>query len=183
MKKEKQILLTSTLTFALLLGSVPINRSEAASVPKLKDKKIIVVKGKTKTIKVKGKRIQKKKFKSSKKSIATVTKKGKVTGKKAGSCKIKITVKYRKSKRYYKKIYKTFGVDDSKIPDKYDMKVSKLIPCRWHKKKRINKKMLKKHGHPNYIKRWETIKGWKLNSYTNGEFEFVKDGDEWWKML
>lgn len=78
----------------------------------------------------------------------------------------------------YKKIYRTFGVDESKIPDKYDMKVSKLIPCRWHKKKRINKKMLKKHGHPNYIKRWETIKGWKLNSYTNGEFEFVKDGDE-----
>lgn len=79
----------------------------------------------------------------------------------------------------YKKIYRTFGVDESKIPDKYDMKVLKLIPCRWHKKKRINKKMLKKHGHPNYIKRWETIKGWKLNSYTNGEFEFVKDGDEW----
>ena len=82
-----------------------------------------------------------------------------------------------------KKIYRTFGVDESKIPDKYDMKVSKLISCRWHKKKRINKKMLKKHGHPNYIKRWETIKGWKLNSYTNGEFEFVNDGDEWWKML
>ena len=76
------------------------------------------------------------------------------------------------------KIYKAFSVDESKIPDKYDMKVSKLIPCRWHKKKRINKKMLKKHGHPNYIKRWETAKGWKLNSYTNGEFEFVKDGDE-----
>lgn len=78
----------------------------------------------------------------------------------------------------YQKIYKVFGVDESKIPDKYDMKVSKLIPCRWHKKKRINKKMLKKHGHPNYIKRWETVKGWKLNSYTNGEFEFIKDGDE-----
>lgn len=40
----------------------------------------------------------------------------------------------------YKKIYRTFGVDESKIPDKYDMKVSKLIPCRWHKKKRINKR-------------------------------------------
>ena len=77
------------------------------------------------------------------------------------------------------KIYKVFGVDESKIPDKYDMKVLKLIPCRWHKKKRINKKMLKKHGHPNYIRRWETVKGWKLNSCTNGEFEFVKDGDEW----
>ena len=67
----------------------------------------------------------------------------------------------------YQKILKVFGVDESKIPDKYDMEVSKLIPCRWHKKKRINKKMLKKHGHPNYIKRWETVKGWKLNSYTN----------------
>lgn len=78
----------------------------------------------------------------------------------------------------YKKILKVFGVDESKIPDKYDMEVSKLIPCRWHKKKRINKKMLKKHGHPNYIKRWETVKGWKLNSYTNGEFEFIKDGDK-----
>lgn len=78
----------------------------------------------------------------------------------------------------YKKIYKTFGIDESKIPEKYDIKVLKPIPCRWHKKKRINKKMLKKHGHPNYIKRWETVKGWKLNSYTNGEFEFIKDGDE-----
>lgn len=46
------------------------------------------------------------------------------------------------------------------------------------KKKRINKKMLKKHGHPNYVHRFETVKGWKLRSYTNGEFEFVKDGDK-----
>ena len=74
----------------------------------------------------------------------------------------------------YQKIYKAFGIDDSKIPNKYDIQVLKLIPCRWHKKKRINKKMLKKHGHPNYIKRFETVKGWKLNLYTNGEFEVVK---------
>lgn len=77
----------------------------------------------------------------------------------------------------HKKIDKVFGIDESKIPDKYDIKVSKLIPCKWHKKKRINKKMLKKHGHPNYVHRFETVKGWKLNTYTNGEFEFVKDGD------
>ena len=77
----------------------------------------------------------------------------------------------------YQKIHKALGIDESKIPDKYDMKILKRIPCRWHKKKRINKKMLKKHGYPNYIKRWETVKGWKLNSYTNGEFKFVKDGD------
>ena len=75
----------------------------------------------------------------------------------------------------YQKIYKVFGIDESKIPDKYDIKVLKLIPCKWHKKKRINKKMLKKYGHPNYVHRFETVKGLKLNSYTNGEFEFVKE--------
>ena len=64
------------------------------------------------------------------------------------------------------------------IPDEYDIKVSKLIPCKWHKKKRINKKMLKKHGHPNYVHKFETVKGWRLHSYTNGEIEFVKDGDK-----
>ena len=78
----------------------------------------------------------------------------------------------------YQKIYKAFSIDKFKIPDKYDIKVSKLIPCKWHKKKRINKKMLKKHGHPNYVHRFEIVKGWKLHSYTNGEFEFVKDGDK-----
>ena len=99
MKKKGQIMLAATLTFALVLGGVPATESEGASAPKLKDKKITVAKGKTKTIKVKGKRIKSKKFKSTKKSVATVTKKGKVTGKKAGSCKIKVTVKYKKTKR------------------------------------------------------------------------------------
>lgn len=47
----------------------------------------------------------------------------------------------------------------------------------------INKKMLKKHGHPNYVHKFETVKGWRLHSYTNGEFEFVKDGDKLLKML
>ena len=32
------------------------------------------------------------------------------------------------------KIDKVFGIDESKIPDKYDMKISKIVPCRWHKK-------------------------------------------------
>lgn len=78
----------------------------------------------------------------------------------------------------HQKIDKVFGIDESKIPDKYDMKISKIVPCRWHKKKRINKKMIKKHGHPNYVHKFETVKGWKLNTYTNGTFEFVKDGDK-----
>ena len=38
----------------------------------------------------------------------------------------------------YQKIYKVFGIDESKIPDKYDIKVLKLIPCKWHKKKRMD---------------------------------------------
>lgn len=76
------------------------------------------------------------------------------------------------------RLNKILRIDESKIPDKYDIKVSKLVPCRWHKKKRINKKMLKKHGHPNYVYRFETVKGWNLKTYTNGEFEFVKDGDK-----
>ena len=38
--------------------------------------------------------------------------------------------------------------------------------------------LLKKHGHPNYVHRFEIVKGWKLNAYTNGEFEFAKDGDK-----
>ena len=33
----------------------------------------------------------------------------------------------------YQKIYKAFGIDKFKIPDKYDIKVSKLIPCKLHK--------------------------------------------------
>lgn len=78
----------------------------------------------------------------------------------------------------HRKIHKVFGIDESKIPDKYDMKISKIVPCRWHKKKRINKKMIKKHGHPNYVHKFETVKGWKLNTYTNGIFEFVKDDDK-----
>ena len=69
----------------------------------------------------------------------------------------------------YQKIHKTFGIDESKIPCKYDIKVSKLIPCKWHKKKRINKKMLKKHGHPNYVHRFETVKGVEVKIYTQME--------------
>lgn len=26
--------------------------------------------------------------------------------------------------------------------------------------------------------KFETVKGWRLHSYTNGEIEFVKDGDK-----
>ncbi|MCH5264295.1 MAG: serpin family protein [Lachnospiraceae bacterium] len=99
MKKKGVQLLAGIMACALLVGSMPAGTAEAANVPKLKSKKLTITKGKSKTIKVKGKRIKSKKFKTSKKSIATVSKKGKVKAKKVGTCKIKITVKYRKTKK------------------------------------------------------------------------------------
>lgn len=87
------------LVCSLVFGGVAVPVSEAAGTPSLKSKKLTIEKGKTKTIKVKGKRIKSKKFKSLNKKIATVTKKGKVKAKKVGSCKIRVTVKYRKKKK------------------------------------------------------------------------------------
>lgn len=73
-------------------------------------------------------------------------------------------------------INKIFGIDESKMPDSYDMKVPYRLPCRRHKKKRINKKWTKKYGQ-NYVITYKIVKGWKLNNHTDGTFEFVKDGE------
>lgn len=91
--------LACVLAVALLAGLLPAGTMEAANKPKLKSKNLTITKGKSKTIKITGKYIRSKKFKSSKKAIATVSKKGKVKAKKVGTCKIKITVKYRKTKK------------------------------------------------------------------------------------
>ena len=100
MKKRSVVrLLAGIMVCTMLIGSMPAGTAEAAGAPKLKVKKLTITKGKSKTIKVTGKRIKSKKFKSSRKSIATVSKKGKVKAKKAGTCKIKVTVKYRKTKK------------------------------------------------------------------------------------
>ena len=79
-----------------MIGLMPSNVL-AASKPTV-TKKITINVGQSKTIKVTGKYIKSKSFKSNKKSIATVNKKGKVTGKKIGTAKITVTVKYKKSK-------------------------------------------------------------------------------------
>lgn len=42
-----------------------------------------------------------------------------------------------------KMFHNLVGIDESRIPDAYNMKVFMVIPCKWHKKKRINKKLLK----------------------------------------
>lgn len=62
---------------------------------------------------------------------------------------------------------KLFG----KISNKYDIEYSIPIQIRKHKKKRINKKWAKRYGYKLVTK---TTKGWKLKTYTDGSFEFVK---------
>ena len=69
-----------------------------------------------------------------------------------------------------------------KMPDKYDnelkvgdkavyFEVDSYVQARKHKKKRINKKWAKRYGYKCVTK---TIKGWKLKTYTDGSFEFIK---------
>lgn len=72
------------------------------------------------------------------------------------------------------KLYKVLGIDKSIMPDKYDIQVLKVVQCRKHKKKRINKKWEKKYG---YKQTYITMKGWKMRSNCNGEVEFTKDGE------
>lgn len=99
MRSKCRVVWAVVLTGAIVFGGTQTIAAEAASVPKLKSKKLTIAKGSTKKILIKGKRMKSKKFKTTKKTIATVSKKGKVKAKKVGSCKIKITVRYRKTKR------------------------------------------------------------------------------------
>lgn len=72
------------------------------------------------------------------------------------------------------KLYKALGIDEASMPDKCDIQVSKVVQCRRHKKKRVNKKWERKYG---YRQTYATMKGWKMCSNCNGEIEFVKDGE------
>ena len=98
MNKMKRIL-TIVLTLALLITMMPSNLTgvNAKTVTKLSSKKIVLQVGKTKKLKVKNKPVGVKvTWKSSKKKVATVSKKGKVKAKKAG--KTTITAKVGKKK-------------------------------------------------------------------------------------
>lgn len=100
MSKRVQKTVTGLLIAALCVGSLAgtSDKSEAKKKASIKKKNITIVKGKSKKITIKNK---KKKcrytFKSSNKKVATVSKKGKVKGIKAGSAKI--TVKEIKGKK------------------------------------------------------------------------------------
>ena len=65
-----------------------------------------------------------------------------------------------------------FGIDMAAKPDAYDISFIRIVQYRTHKKKRINKKWLKRYG---YKQVNVTSKGWQLNTYTDGTFEFKKD--------
>jgi hypothetical protein len=65
-----------------------------------------------------------------------------------------------------------FGIDKANKPDAYDISFIKYVQCRKHKKKRINNKWAKKYG---YKPITVTSKGWQINAYTDGTFEFKKD--------
>lgn len=101
MAKSKRLLatvLSSIILFAMF--AVPVSASAAAK-PKLNKTKATVTRTKSIKLTLKNATASKVKWSSSKKSIATVNKKGKVTGKKAG--KATITAKY-KGKKYKCKV-------------------------------------------------------------------------------
>lgn len=91
MKKLAKIMLVAILAFAI----TPLANTQAKAKVKLNKTSISLQKGKTYTLKVKGTK-KKPKWSSNKKSIATVSKKGKVTAKKAGNAVI--TAKIGKKK-------------------------------------------------------------------------------------
>ncbi len=85
---------------ALVFTGLPGTEAQAAKKAKLSAKKLTVTVGKKKTIKIKNKAKKAKyKFKSKKASIAKVSSKGVVTGKKKGSTKITVTEKKGKKTR------------------------------------------------------------------------------------
>ena len=106
MNKMKRIL-TIVLTLALIVTMMPMNLTNvnAKSTTRLSSKKIVLQVGKTKKLKVKNKPAGVKVvWKSSKKKVATVSKKGKVKAKKPG--KTTITAKVGKKKYKCKVVVK-----------------------------------------------------------------------------
>lgn len=109
MKITKKIIASLVLISLLLSGCSIYNQPvkvSAAGTPSVTEQLTMAV-GEKKSIKVKGTNIKSKTFKSTKSKIATVSKKGIVTAKKAGWCKVKVTVKYVKNKKTLKKVFST----------------------------------------------------------------------------
>lgn len=96
MKKLFEKVTVMVLIIAMVLTMMPVSMTniEAAAKPKLVKKSASIVIGQTKAIKVKNKpKGAKVTYKLTNKKVATVTKKGKVTGVKSGKTKIIVTIK------------------------------------------------------------------------------------------
>lgn len=93
-RKRNKVWLLSLLTVLFLAVLIPMTtiRTEAAS-PKISKKSIGLIVGEKYTLKVSGVSKSKVTWKSSKTSVATVTKNGKVTAKKRGTAKISAKIK------------------------------------------------------------------------------------------
>ena len=100
MKRRINILCLIALLLSFVLPYTPA----AAKAPAMKRHLTLTVGQKT-TLKISGGIIRKKSFKSSKKSIVSVTSKGKLTAKKAGQCKITATIQW-KPKKSFRKFFK-----------------------------------------------------------------------------
>lgn len=100
MKRRINILCLIALLLSFVLPYTPA----AAKAPAMKRRLTLTVGQKT-TLKISGGIIRKKSFKSSKKSIVSVTSKGKLTAKKAGQCKITATIQW-KPKKSFRKFFK-----------------------------------------------------------------------------
>ena len=95
MRTKKQ-LIACGLSFALLLGMIPVNEVSAAKKVNLSTKKLTVTKGKSKTLKVKNaKKTVKWKILSGKQRIALKKKSNvavTIKGKKKGTAKVQATI-------------------------------------------------------------------------------------------
>lgn len=78
---------TITLVFAMIASAIPSNAIQAAKKVKLNKTKLVLQVGKSYKLKLKNYK-KKVKWSSSKKTVATVSKKGKVKAKKAGTAKV-----------------------------------------------------------------------------------------------
>lgn len=95
--KTMKKLIAGALAVSLLF--VQSNTTALAANTPTATKSQTLAKGQKATIKVTGKFIKSKSFKSTNTKVATVNKKGVVTAVNSGSCNIKITVTYRKTKK------------------------------------------------------------------------------------
>lgn len=108
MKRKQHIalLLTGAILLSSMLPFAPSQEMQAARKPRLSAKKVTITKGKTKTVSLKGisaKKIKKVTWKTDKKRVAAVKRKGtcsaKITGKNVGKAVVTAKIRLKKTKK------------------------------------------------------------------------------------